>query len=107
MVSSKSFGSVLLSLLLADAVAGARIDIAKNKGFHPNLRNSLTKRGPAPAARAAPENYQYYNEGSKRECEKAAKPCARLTTPVSILRRVSARHPARVHDRNVQWSHAN
>lgn len=66
MFGLKALGSSLLCLLLADAISAARIDIAKNKGFHPNLRNSLAKRGPPVAARASPDKYQYYNEGSKR-----------------------------------------
>lgn len=86
MFGFKALSSFLLGTLLLEQGSAARIDIAKNKGFHPNLRNSLAKRGPVHAARAAPEDYQYYNDGSKRQCGLLFSLRRRLNQTSSIFR---------------------
>lgn len=60
------------AVLLASALAN-RLDVARNKGFHPNLAQSLNGRAAAPSEERASQSYRYRNDRTERRSRPTTK----------------------------------
>lgn len=66
MLGLQTLQTFVLSALVLGTVDAGRIDtVARNKGFHPNLKRSLESRAPASSAKEE-ITYHYRNAGSER-----------------------------------------
>lgn len=96
------------SLLLAVALSHRR-DVAHRRGFTLQALEDMRARSLYGRDTPADEK-RYYTNDTKREYQQHSWqfPCRRhiLTMLwIRILRRVAARHPKELHDRDVQWHH--
>ena len=95
--------SVALGLVLLAFALATRLDVARNRGFHPNLARSLGERAAAAHEERASTKYRYHNANTKSRSNLWTRNRAITNSNCRVLRRVSAGYPPELHDGDVQW----
>ncbi len=85
------------AVLLASALAN-RLDVARNKGFHPNLARSLNGRAATPTEKRASQSYRYRNDNTECRSSSTTKLLRLSDRNRSFFGRVFAGHPADLYD---------